>query len=96
MMTLDRAATLIENAWFAYLDAKECARDAFLEEYNKEMWDTYYRECCERTDEDDPVDYDEYVEIYERLGGVDAPELQCSDNDDDDYDPSDEVLYYRY
>ena len=42
MMTPDQAAMVIQNAWRRFDDDR---KDRFLEEYNNELWDTYYREC---------------------------------------------------
>jgi hypothetical protein len=42
-MTPDHAANVIQNAWRLFDDAR---KDRALDEYNAEMWDTYYRECC--------------------------------------------------
>jgi hypothetical protein len=86
MMTPEQAAKIIQRAWFQHLEAEERARDAFLEEYNKEMWDTYYHECCT------PIDHiDTYDAVY-------CCHLDTKDHDEEEeeYDPPDEYVYYRY
>ena len=88
MMTPDQAAMVIQNAWRRFDDDR---KDRCLEDYNNELWDTYYRECCSPGDwsfddmyPERPVDYEGMNEVLSHY------------NDMDDYDPPDEVMYYRY
>lgn len=90
-MTPEQAAKIIQRAWFQHLEAEERARDAFLEEYNKEMWDTYYRECCT------PLDHiDTYEHVYSCHTVTKDPDDSDYEEEEEEYDPPDEYVYYRY
>ena len=56
-MTLERAAIVIQNAWRRFDDDR---KDRFIDEYNKEMMDTYYHECYSEyhVHPERPTDYD--------------------------------------
>ena len=87
-MTPEQAAKIIQRAWFQHLEAEERARDAFLEEYNKELWDTYYRECCT------PLDHiDTYDHVYSCHT---VTKYHDEEEEEEEYDPPDEYVYYRY
>jgi hypothetical protein len=49
MMTVDQAAVVIQNAWRVFDHDRKAA---FNEEYQSELMDTYYRECCSPGDWD--------------------------------------------
>jgi hypothetical protein len=82
-MTPEQAAMIIQNAWRIFDDDRKAK---FCAEYQAELMDTYYRECCT------PGSWDM---------GADMP-YDCSDtveeyvDDMDDYDPPDEITYYVY
>ena len=88
MMTPERAAKVIQNAWRSFDHDRKAD---FYQAYQDELNDTYYRECCSPGDwnfddmyPDRPVDYEGMNEVLSHY------------NDMDDYDPPDEVVYYRY
>jgi hypothetical protein len=82
MMTVEQAALVIQNAWRRFDDDR---KDRFMESYNNELRDTYYRECFE------PIDQGDYEYTYP------YPEADDGTDSDSDYDdPPDEVVYARY
>ena len=42
-MNRDQAAIVIQNAWRTYDDDRKIR---IVDEYNKDLMDTYYRQCC--------------------------------------------------
>jgi hypothetical protein len=42
-MNRDQAAIVIQNAWRMFDDER---KSRMMDEYNKGLTDTYYRECC--------------------------------------------------
>jgi hypothetical protein len=54
-MTPDQAAFVIQNAWRNFDDDRKFR---MMDEYNNELMDTYYRECC--TPGEWEMDYDLY------------------------------------
>jgi hypothetical protein len=60
MMTPDQAALVIQNAWRNFEDDRKIR---IVDEYNKELMDTYYRECC--TPGEWVIDYEDEISFYD-------------------------------